>query len=87
MNGMFRVEEEVGRDVQQGSRLTPTHFPITKFTGALAGLIWRSAILSQPGSKRLIVPSAWDLSFYGVLVFVPVVLCTCLAIVAQSYYI
>ncbi len=54
--------------------------------GALAGLMWRTIILSQPGAKRLVVPGMVDLSVYGLVVLVPTVLVTSLTIAAQSHF-
>jgi Na+/H+ antiporter NhaD/arsenite permease-like protein len=54
--------------------------------GALAGLVWKQIITSQPGSKDLKVAGAFDLTFYGVIVLAPVMLATCLSISAQSHF-
>lgn len=54
--------------------------------GALAGLVWKQIITSQPGSNDLKVAGAFDLTFYGVIVLAPVMLATCMAISAQSHY-
>lgn len=55
--------------------------------GALAGLMWRTIILSQPGAKRLVVPGVVDLSFYGSMVLVPTILFTSQTIAAQSHFV
>ena len=53
--------------------------------GALAGIMWINIIKSQPSAKRLVCPTAVDLSYYGALVFVPVMTLTCMSIILQSY--
>lgn len=53
--------------------------------GALAGLMWISLITTNPSAKRLVVPTAFDLSYYGAMVLAPVTLVTCLSISLQAY--
>lgn len=53
--------------------------------GALAGIIWMSLIGSNFSAKRLVVPTALDLSYYGSMVLAPVMLLTCLSIALQSH--
>lgn len=67
--------------------LTHTHtIPYTHTQlGALAGIMWVNIIKSQPSAKRLVCPTAVDLSYYGALVLVPVMTLTCMSIVLQSY--
>lgn len=53
--------------------------------GALAGLMWKNIIDSQPSAKRLVCPTAFELSWYGFQVLVPVTIVTCMSIALQSY--
>lgn len=55
--------------------------------GALAGLMWRNIIATQPNVQRLQVPSAWDLTFYGAIVLGPVTLLTCMAVAIVAPYV
>ncbi len=47
--------------------------------------MWITIIHSQPSAKRLVVPTAYDLTYYGGMVLVPVMLMTCLSISLQSH--
>jgi len=51
--------------------------------GALAGLMWINIIKTWPGGDPGKTPTGWDLTFYGIIIIVPVVLFTCLAVVLE----
>lgn len=47
--------------------------------------MWKNIIDSQPSAKRLVCPTAFELSWYGFQVLVPVMIVTCMSIALQSY--
>jgi len=55
--------------------------------GALAGLMWIKIIHKSNENGELIVPSAWDLTKYGAIILVPVLLVTLFSVVWQFKYI
>jgi len=51
--------------------------------GALAGLMWINIINSWPGGETGKTPRGWDLSLYGAIIIIPVILLTCLSVVLE----
>jgi arsenical pump membrane protein len=51
--------------------------------GALAGLMWMNILKTRRRDRSAILPTGWDLSAYGAVIIVPVLVFSSLAIVAQ----
>lgn len=51
--------------------------------GALAGLMWITIIRKWMTGEDLKTPTAFDLSFYGLIIVFPVIAATCLAVVLE----